>query len=103
MFPSFDQVLFEGTVALVMTPVSQNRGENETEDEEKYSRPSTPSDQRDSLLSKADDNNFPVNHVRVSSKWTKIVFYYLISSLNIFYEYNCNIHTLSHSYFLSLY
>lgn len=68
MFPSFDQVLFERTGALVMTSVSENRGENETDDEEKYSRPSTPSDQRDSLLTRADDKNIPVNHVKVSSK-----------------------------------
>lgn len=50
-----------------MTSISENRADNESEDEEKYSRPETPSDQNDTLLSKADDRNVRINHV--SSKF----------------------------------
>lgn len=61
-------ILVRTTTRLVMTSVSDNRGENETDNEEKYSRPSTPSDQRVSLLTKADDRDIPLNHIKVTSK-----------------------------------
>lgn len=55
-----------------MTSTSEKRAD-ESEDEEKYSRPGTPSDQHDTLLDKADDRNARINHV--SSKCVKIHFY----------------------------
>lgn len=56
-----------------MTSTSEKRADNESEDDEKYSRPSTPSDQHDTLLDKADDRSARINHV--SSKFVKIHFY----------------------------
>lgn len=45
-----------------MTSTLDNRGDNEPEEEEKYSRPGTPSEQHDTLLSEADDRNVKINN-----------------------------------------
>lgn len=51
-----------------MTSTSENRADNDAEDEEKYSRPGTPSEQHDTLLTKADDRNVKINHVSKNQK-----------------------------------